>query len=216
MTSDEFYRIQKFVAACRRQWPGAMIVLRPNQSDASTGAKSVVLSLNPHQKDVTTMTEFEDDTPTEADLDRCYGSKYLSAADVGNQRIRARIARIYVEQLQQQGGKPPRPKFVIQFTNIDKPMVLNATNKSMLVDSLGRNPAAWVNAEVGILVENTQFGGKPVKGLRLRVLNNPLSPSAPKPAPAPAPKPTPQPVQASTLIDSPWDDEVPGFGEAAE
>jgi hypothetical protein len=26
----EFHQIQKFVAACRRQWPGAIIVLRPD------------------------------------------------------------------------------------------------------------------------------------------------------------------------------------------
>ena len=29
--AQEFSEIEKFVAACRRQWPGAMIVLRPNQ-----------------------------------------------------------------------------------------------------------------------------------------------------------------------------------------
>jgi hypothetical protein len=28
--AKEFHQIRKFVAACRRQWPGAMIVLRPD------------------------------------------------------------------------------------------------------------------------------------------------------------------------------------------
>jgi hypothetical protein len=28
--AHEFYQIQKFVAACRRQWPDAVIVLRPD------------------------------------------------------------------------------------------------------------------------------------------------------------------------------------------
>jgi hypothetical protein len=28
--AQEFRQIQRFVAACRRQWPGAIIVLRPN------------------------------------------------------------------------------------------------------------------------------------------------------------------------------------------
>jgi hypothetical protein len=36
--AQEFHQIQKFVAACRRQWPGAMIVLRPD--DAPTGANA--------------------------------------------------------------------------------------------------------------------------------------------------------------------------------
>ena len=32
---SEWKQIKKFVAACRRQWPGAMIVLRPNPTDAA-------------------------------------------------------------------------------------------------------------------------------------------------------------------------------------
>jgi hypothetical protein len=38
--AQEFYQIQKFAAACRRQWPGAMIVLRPNQDGAPEGASA--------------------------------------------------------------------------------------------------------------------------------------------------------------------------------
>ena len=36
--AQEFHQIQNFVAACRRQWPGAMIVLRPD--GAPTGANA--------------------------------------------------------------------------------------------------------------------------------------------------------------------------------
>jgi hypothetical protein len=36
--AQEFNQIKKFVAACRRQWPGAMIVLRPD--GAPTGASA--------------------------------------------------------------------------------------------------------------------------------------------------------------------------------
>src|SRR5690348_3285872 len=36
--AQEFHQIKKFVAACRRQWPGAMIVLRPE--GAPTGANA--------------------------------------------------------------------------------------------------------------------------------------------------------------------------------
>src|SRR6516165_12664764 len=117
-------------------------------------------------------TDFvEDDlgTPTEADLDDCYGSKYLSAADLGDKKIRTRIAKIRKVKMRQQSGAE-RSKFVIYFTTLDKPMVLNATNKNALVDALGKVPASWVGADIGLYTENTQFGGKPVKGLRLRVL----------------------------------------------
>jgi hypothetical protein len=208
MTGDiqEFYRIQRFVAACRRQWPGAMIVLRPNQNAVAAGAPHAVPSPNPHQKkDYNAMVDnLEDDAPTEADLDRCYGSKYLSATDVGGRKIRTRIAKIWIESLQQQGGKPPRSKFVVQFANVDKPMVLNSTNKNTLVDGLGRSPAAWTNAEVGILTEVTSFGGKSMLGLRLRIINRVMTPK-----PAPAPEPEPAPVSVSAPAEDTFGDSIP-------
>jgi hypothetical protein len=140
--------------------------------------------------------EFTDDleTPTEADLDQCYGSKYLSAADIGDKKIRTRISKIRKETLQQQSGKPERAKFVLYFATLEKPMVLNATNMAALVEKLGKNPADWIGADIGILAENTTFAGKPVKGLRLRVLSPPKA--AAKAVPAPKPKPAPKPAAA--------------------
>ena len=73
----EFQKIQEFAAACRRQWPDAKIVLRPNEDDASSGADA-----RPHAPEtapgVIVMSAFDNDllTPTEADLDACYGSKF--------------------------------------------------------------------------------------------------------------------------------------------
>jgi hypothetical protein len=43
----EFLHIHRFVAVCRRQWPGATIVLRPNQDGAPTGANAPTIP-NPH------------------------------------------------------------------------------------------------------------------------------------------------------------------------
>ena len=149
--------------------------------------------------------EVEVETPTEADLDACYGSKYLSATEVGDRKIRTRIARVRKQALQQQGDGT-RTKFVLSLANIDKELVLNATNKTSLVDGLGRNPANWIGAEVGIFTEPTIMAGKATRGLRLRVLNRPSEPAQ---ASKPAPKPdTPWPDQA--------DDPGPDFIEAAE
>ena len=154
--------------------------------------------------------DFDDDlnTPTEADLDACYGSKYLSATEVGDRRIRTRIAKVRKEALQQQGGAT-RTKFVLAFASLDKEMVLNATNKTILVDALGRNPADWIGAEVGVYTDPTTFGGKPTKGLRLRVLNKPVI------TPKAASKPTPNPAGTQ---ETPWPNEPgdpgPDFNEA--
>jgi hypothetical protein len=160
--------------------------------------------------------DFNDDlnTPTEADLDDCYGSKYLSAADLGDKKIRTRIAKIRKEKMRQQNGAE-QSKFVIYFTTLDKPMVLNATNKNALVDALGKVPASWGGADIGLYTENTQFAGKPVKGLRLRVLG-------PAKTAAAASKATPaKPANpAKSTEEKPWPDDPndpgPEFGEAAE
>jgi hypothetical protein len=161
---------------------------------------------------------YDDDigTPTEADLDECYGSKYLGAVNLSNKKIRTRIAKVRKEKMRQQGGAE-RTKFVIYLTTLDKPMVLNATNKNELVDELGRNPANWVDAEIGLYTVPTQYGGQPTRGLRLRVLSMPKKGTG-KATPATAPKPT----KPAGNEEEPWEDrEDPGnpgdnFREAAE
>jgi len=134
------------------------------------------------------VNEFSEDisTPTEGDLETCYGSKYLSAADLGDRKIKAKIARIRKEDLRQDNGAV-RGKFVIFFEGIDKGLILNQTNKNALVDALGKNPASWIGATVGLLAESVQFGGKTVRGLRVRVLHKPVTASAHPPAPKPTP-----------------------------
>ena len=121
-------------------------------------------------------SDFEDDdlnTPTERDLEELYGSKYLGAVDLGDKKIRARIAKVRKEMMRQQGGKPERAKFVLYFTSLDNGLVLNATNKNAIVEKLGKKPANWINADVGLYTIDTTFGGKPLKGVRLKVLSEP-------------------------------------------
>jgi hypothetical protein len=110
------------------------------------------------------------DTPTEADLNLAYGSKFLSAADVGNRKIRTKIENVRKVELRN-GDGTKRPRFVLHLDGIDKPMVLNKTNIDALVEKLGGKPAGWKGALVGIFVDpKVTFGGKCVGGLRLLVL----------------------------------------------
>jgi hypothetical protein len=142
------------------------------------------------------MTDFEDDTPSEADLEACYGGNYLNATVQGEQRTRTKIARVQKKALPQQGGGT-KAKFVLSFTTLDKEMVLNTTNKDTLVDALGRKPGDWIGAEVGLFTKPTVMGGQATRGLRLRVLNKPSVTAGTAPSPKPAPKP-----------DVPWPDEA--------
>ena len=165
------------------------------------------------------MSEFDNDllTPTEADLDACYGSKFLSATELGNRKLRTKIGRVRMEELKQQDGKT-RKKFILGFTNLDKEVVLNATNKTALVDALGRIPADWIGAEIGLLTEPCMMAGKPTRGLRVRVLNKPTSASTPKPVPplklASAAATTAEPPPWLDQPDDPGPSDFADFGDA--
>ena len=69
------------------------------------------------------------ETPTEADLDSAYGSKFLSAADVGDRKIRSKILKVRKEDLRGKDDKSKK-RLVLYLEGLDKPMVLNATNKT--------------------------------------------------------------------------------------
>jgi hypothetical protein len=209
--AQEFHEIRKFVAACRRQWPGATIVLRPDGTSIGADAPTTTKTA-PGVNGMTTFND-EPETPTEADIDACYGSKYLSATEVGNQRIRTEIARVRKEALQQQGGGT-KTKFILAFTTLDKEMVLNSTNINTLVDALGKDPSGWKRAGVGIYTEPTKYGGKPTLGLRLRVLNKPAATPVPKPVPSQRP-PKPAAADEAPWLDQP-DDPGPDFIDAGE
>src|SRR5262245_43250540 len=96
--------------------------------------------------------EHDLDTPTEADLDQLYGSKYLSASDIGNRKVRTKILKVRKEELRSNDGTK-RMRFVLYFEDIDKGLVLNAVNKDRLVASLGRVPTNWKGASVGVFVD---------------------------------------------------------------
>ena len=62
---------------------------------------------------------YDHDTPSEVDLDLCYGSKFLSATELGDKKIRTRILKVKKEPLRGQDGKE-KNKFVLSFSNLDK------------------------------------------------------------------------------------------------
>jgi hypothetical protein len=157
--------------------------------------------------------EFSDhdpDTPTESDLDLAYGSKYLGAADIGSRKIRTRIQKVRKEELTDKEGRK-RMKFIIFFDALDKPLVLNTTNKDEVVHKLGKVPVKWRDASVGVYVDpNVMFAGKRTGGVRLTVFE-------PAKAAGTAPKPAPAAEWSEHAGDPGFDpDDSPDFDEAAE
>ena len=156
--------------------------------------------------------EHDLDTPTEADLDQAYGSKYLSAADIGDRKIRTKIAKVGKDYMNDRETGKKKMKFLVFFDSIDKALVLNATNKNVLVDALGKAAAGWKGASVGIFNDPTvTFAGKKTGGLRLRVLAPPAKQAAAAPA-APAAATTGWPEEKGDPgFDPDLNDPVPEF-----
>jgi hypothetical protein len=108
-----------------------------------------------------------------ANFDDLYGSKYLSAADLGDKTLRVKIGKVEVADLRQQDGSTQK-KYALFFPGQDKAMVINKTNAMTLANAFGKNPTGWVNQGIEIYSEMTGLG-KP--GLRVRVLrvNKPIA-----------------------------------------
>jgi len=110
------------------------------------------------------------------DFDDLYGSKYLSAADLGGRQKRAKIADVNVEDLREKDGSTKR-KYVVAFANEDKSLVLNKTNALRLAQAFGKNRASWTGQLVELYSEMTSLGKE---GVLLRPLHKPqAAPSQP-------------------------------------
>lgn len=162
--------------------------------------------------------EHDLDVPTEHDVDEAYGSRFLGVVDIGTKKLRTKILKVRKEEVKDRDTGRMKKKLIVFFESIDKGLVLNVSNKNILVDALGKAPAGWLGASIGILVDpNVGFGGKRTGGVRLRVLG---------PAVTAKPAAKPEPAKAKTAewpeekgdpgpaFDPDLNDAVPDFGAA--
>jgi hypothetical protein len=119
-------------------------------------------------------------TPSAADFEAIYGSKFLSGSDLGEDRPTMRIAKVRKEELPNNDGM--EMKLVLYFEGSSKRLVLNKTNSRALARALGEDPANWIGAFVSLRADHeATFGGKP--SLRLEVLTNTPKPGRNGPGP---------------------------------
>lgn len=102
-------------------------------------------------------------------IDEMLPSKYLKQSDVDGEVV------VTVTALKKTNvalpDAPAEFKFVIQFAEFDKPMVLNATNVKRLFKTLGPETENWVGGKMILFVdENVEYAGNVTGGLRLKAL----------------------------------------------
>jgi hypothetical protein len=121
------------------------------------------------------------DTPTAADLDAAYGSRFLGVSDVGTRKIRTKILRVRKEKVKDRDTGREKVRFVLSLAGLDKQLLLNTTNKNAIVDALGKNPADWIGGPLGIFVDPNVVYGANRGGVRIRVLTSAVKPKAAPP-----------------------------------
>ena len=148
-------------------------------------------------------------------------SKYLAGKDLPEGGLDLTIASFSVVQLQDGTSKP-----AVKFTTLEKPMLLNKTNRKRLEMLFSTSQTvAMLGQRVGVFFDRMVQGpnGDLVGGLRLRPAGQGITqPSgSPQHAPGHQPNPTPQawlgnppigpgmPAQAAPAPTGNWTDEVP-------
>jgi hypothetical protein len=105
----------------------------------------------------------------------CSGSKYLKQDDIDQSGVTVTINRYDKHMIEGRNGEPDREKVVVFFDEIDKPLVLNATNADAIKTyTRASTPQESIGKKLELFVDPTiAFAGKVVGGLRFRPLQQP-------------------------------------------
>ena len=93
-------------------------------------------------------------------------SRFLKAADLDKEK-KFRISKVTAEVLGQGDDKERKP--IVWFTNDERGLVLNKTNLRALQGAFGDNMETWVGKVIIVFPTQTDFGGKMVGALRVRI-----------------------------------------------
>jgi hypothetical protein len=174
-------------------------------------SEQAAMNTQQYPKQEPVMDSFDDidehgPVPTGDQMSSAFGGKYLSVADLGDKKVRARIEHVRMADMKSDDGTRTRKPLLLladMQAIITKPMVLNFTNYNTLVAALGGEPADWIGADIGVYVDpKVPYGGKVVKGLRLKVLARAAQVSSP------APKPAPRSPNSAVATAEPWPEET--------
>ena len=135
-------------------------------------------------------------------ISSAFPSKYLKAADLPEGRdVFVKIDDVQMEVMEQQSEEKP----VCYFIDKQKGLVLNSTNATAIANAFGDDTETWHGRTIALFATTTNFGGRVVPCIRVRVPR----PAAAQPAPAPVPQPEPQETENADFGDAGLGDDCP-------
>ena len=97
-------------------------------------------------------------------------SNYLKADDIPEgKEFKLTISHVKEEKVKDQQSGEVEDKLIIHFEGKEKGLMLNKTNFKKIAASYGTDDAAWPGKSILLYRDITDFGGKDVPCLRVRV-----------------------------------------------
>lgn len=117
-------------------------------------------------------------------IDQLKKSNFLKRSDVGP-GVQATVTKGEMLNVAKEGAEEEM-KFCLSFAELEKPMVMNATNLEIMASiAKNRDTDHWIGTKVVLYDDpNISFGGKLVGGIRLRAPRRSVLTPAPAPRPA--------------------------------
>jgi hypothetical protein len=186
----DFLQLQKFAAACRRQWPSAKIVLRPNEPQQSSGGSKNCSS-------PAMQSNAKNGVPAMGTIDDYFPSKFLKPDDLDGADVGVTIKSTTEEPFEDDEGKK-RLKPILHFREDVKPLIVNKTNFKRIMEVAGKDHNTWPGTRL-ILFPDKLLNGNDT--IRVRIPPKPKAKAAP-------PKPTPEPDIWPDEADDPGPESV--------
>ena len=116
-------------------------------------------------------------------MSTAFTSKYLKAADIPiGTTVRVTVESVTMENVGDDADIA-LDKPVLRFTNKRRAMILNRTNSDTIVGKYGDDSDRWVGRELVLYVGETDFKGRRVPALRVKVPDDQAAPAPTTPAP---------------------------------
>jgi hypothetical protein len=119
------------------------------------------------------------------DASKFFQSKgtYLNASHVSAGDLDVIISEVQIETI----GRNAEQKLVLYFKELPRGLAINKTNYETLFEAFGPETDGWIGGKVTLYPVETEFDGKKVDGIRIKVDPSNRIPRQKWPAPKPPP-----------------------------
>ena len=98
-------------------------------------------------------------------ISQAFPSDYIRSSDLNGREVRVVIKKVKIEEV----GREKEERPVIYFEGKEKGMVLNKTNANAIATAFGDDTDDWTGGEVILYVAMTEYQGKSIEGLRVKI-----------------------------------------------